>query len=157
MPGSGKTTIANFIAQNTNLNKIDLDKEIEKNNNLSILNIFKNKGESYFRKIESFMLNKIIKEKSNFILSTGGGTPCFNDNFKVISKNGISIFIDPPKSLLVERIKNSTNRPLFQNKKNIKKNIDELYELRKTIYKKSNYIITSNLKQETLSIIKLES
>ena len=116
MPGSGKTTIANFIAQNTNLNKIDLDKEIEKNYNLSILNIFKNKGESYFRKIESFMLNKIIKEKSNFILSTGGGTPCFNDNFKVISKNGISIFINPPKSLLFERIKNSTNRPLFQNK-----------------------------------------
>ena len=103
------------------------------------------------------MLNKIIKEKSNFILSTGGGTPCFNDNFKVISKNGISIFIDPPKSLLVERIKNSTNRPLFQNKNNIKKKVDELYELRKTIYKKSNYIISSNLKEETLSIIKLES
>ena len=61
MPGSGKTTIANFIAQNTNLNKIDLDKEIEKNNNLSILNIFKNKGESYFRKIESFMLNGLDK------------------------------------------------------------------------------------------------
>ena len=79
------------------------------------------------------MLNKIIKEKSNFILSTGGGTPCFNNNFKVISKNGISIFIDPPKSLLVERIKNSTNRPLFQNKNNIKKKVDELYELRKRI------------------------
>ena len=65
--------------------------------------------------------------------------------------------IDPPKSLLVERIKNSTNRPLFQNKNNIKKKVDELYELRKTIYKKSNYIISSNLKEETLSIIKLES
>ena len=85
------------------------------------------------------------------------GTHYFNDNFEVISKNGISIFIDPPKSLLVERIKNSTNRPLFQNKNNIKKKVDELYELRKTIYKKSNYIISSNLKKETLSIIKLES
>ena len=69
MPGSGKTTIANFIVQNTNLNKIDLDKEIEKNYNLSILNIFKNKGESYFRKIESFMLNKIINEKNKRIIS----------------------------------------------------------------------------------------
>ncbi|MEO2084365.1 MAG: shikimate kinase, partial [Marinoscillum sp.] len=76
---------------------------------------------------------------------------------EVISKNGISIFIDPPKSLLVERIQKSTNRPLFQNKKNIKKKVNELYELRKTIYKKSNYIISSNLKKETLSIIKLES
>ena len=65
----------------------------------------------------------------------------FIAHFKVISKNGISIFINPPKSLLFEKIKNSTNRPLFQNKKNIKKKVNELYELRKTIYKKSNYII----------------
>ena len=63
MPASGKSTIANYISEKTNLYKIDLDEEIEKYCEASIIDIFNKEGEIYFRKIESLILKKIILEK----------------------------------------------------------------------------------------------
>ena len=157
MPASGKSTIANYISEKTNLYKIDLDEEIEKYCESSIINIFNTKGEIYFRKIESLILKKIILEKKNYILSTGGGSPCHNNNLNIILKNGISIFINTPISTIVERIIRNTNRPMFKNKNNIRSKINELYQARLCFYNQSDYIISKKFKKEILSIIKIQS
>lgn len=157
MPASGKSTIADYISEKTNLYKIDLDEEIEKHCNLSIIDIFNIKGETYFRKTESIILKKIISEKKNFILSTGGGSPCHNNNLKIILKNGISIFINTPKTTIIKRIEKNTKRPMFKNKKNIRNKINELYESRLSFYKQSNYTVSKKFKKKTLSIIKIQS
>ena len=157
MPASGKSTIANYISEKTNLYKIDLDEEIEKYCEASIIDIFNKEGEIYFRKIESLILKKIILENKNYILSTGGGSPCYNNNLKIILKNGISIFINTPISTLVERIIKNTNRPMFKNKKDIKNKINHLYQTRLYFYNQSDYIISKNFKKEILSIIKIQS
>jgi len=104
MPGSGKSTMAKYLCSQTSLTFYDLDKEIENNEGKKIKEIFRDKGENYFRKVESIVLKKIIKEKENFILATGGGTPCFNDNMKIINKYGISIFLNTSIDVLEERI-----------------------------------------------------
>lgn len=157
MPASGKSTIANYISEKTNLYKIDLDEEIEKYCEASIIDIFNKEGEIYFRKIESLILKKIILEKKNYILSTGGGSPCYNNNLKIILKNGISIFINTPISTIVERIIKNTNRPMFKNKKDIKSKINDLYQTRLSFYNQSDYTISKNFKKEILSIIKIQS
>ena len=157
MPASGKSTIANYISEKTNLYKIDLDEEIEKYCESSIIDIFNTKGEIYFRKIESLILKKIILEKKNYILSTGGGSPCHNNNLNIILKNGISIFINTPISTIVERIIRNTNRPMFKNKNNIRSKINELYQARLCFYNQSDYIISKKFKKEILSIIKIQS
>jgi len=157
MPASGKSTIANYISEKTNLYKIDLDEEIEKYCESSIIDIFNTKGEIYFRKIESLILKKIILEKKNYILSTGGGSPCHNNNLNIILKNGISIFINTPISTIVERIIRNTNRPMFKNKNNIRSKINELYQARLCFYNQSDYTISKKFKKEILSIIKIQS
>ena len=153
MPGSGKSTMAKFLSSQTLLSFYDLDLEIEKNEGKKINKIFREKNENYFREIETLTLKKIIKEKNNFILSTGGGTPCFNDNMNLINKYGISIFLDTSLDILEERIARNNKRPLFNSSDNLKKDLSDLFNLRKSFFSLSNHTIKDNNREETLSII----
>ena len=153
MPGSGKSTMAKYLCSKTSLTFYDLDREIENNEGKKIKEIFKDKGEIYFRKIESIVLEKIIKGEKNFILATGGGTPCFNDNMKIINKYGISIFLNTSINILEERISRNKKRPLFNNSINLKKDLINLLEKRNSFFSSSNYIIENNNREKTLSVI----
>ena len=153
MPGSGKSTMAKFLSSQTPLSFYDLDLEIEKNEGKNVNKIFKEKSENYFREIETLTLKKIIKEKNNFILSTGGGTPCFNDNMNLINKYGISIFLDTSLDILEERISRNNKRPLFNSSDNLKKDLSDLLNLRNPFFSLSNHTIKDNNREETLSII----
>lgn len=151
MPGSGKSTTAKYISEHTDLNFIDLDVEIEKNFGKKINEIFSDKGEKYFRNKETNVLKKIVEKNNNFILATGGGTPCFNDNMDLIKKNGISIFIDSKKEILVERINKNKNRPLFKGVISTDKKVSELYKERFKYYNRSDFSVNNT--EEILSII----
>ena len=153
MPGSGKSTMAKYLCSKTSLTFYDLDREIENNEGKKIKEIFRDKGENYFRKVESIVLKKIIKEKRNFILATGGGTPCFNDNMKIINKYGISIFLNTSIDVLEERISRNKKRPLFNNSINLKTDLINLLEKRNSFFSSSNYIIENNNREKTLSVI----
>ena len=153
MPGSGKSTMAKFLCSQISLSFYDLDLEIEKNEGKNIREIFKENGENYFREIETLTLKKIIKEKNNFILATGGGTPCFNDNMNLINKYGISIFLDTSLDILKERIARNNKRPLFNSSDNLKKDLSDLLNLRNPFFSLSNHTIKDNNREETLSII----
>ena len=114
MPSCGKSSLAKIIGKEINIQFIDLDKEIEIVEKRSINEIFNIKGEGYFRKIESEVLNSIIKSNKSFIMATGGGTPCYNDNMKIINNNGISIFLDVKITELETRLKNKKDRPIHE-------------------------------------------
>ena len=92
--GSGKSKIGTQLACKLGVKFIDLDQYIEKNENASIDNIFEQLGDIYFRKVESKYLSKCLSENKNFVLSVGGGTPCYNNNLDIInSNNNISIYL----------------------------------------------------------------
>ncbi|NCO63456.1 MAG: AAA family ATPase [Flavobacteriales bacterium] len=113
---SGKSTLGSVLAEKLHCNFIDLDDYIINEEGTSVETIFKNKGEIYFRKLETKCLNKIIKEKNNLVLSLGGGTPCYADNmFNILSsKNVKSFYLRASVSSLVERLKNKkSKRPLI--------------------------------------------
>ena len=74
---SGKSTIGREISKKLDMKFIDLDDYISKREKRSISEIFKVEGEIYFRKIESSYLGEILNSKDSFILSLGGGTPCY--------------------------------------------------------------------------------
>ncbi len=153
MPGSGKSTMAKYLCDQTSLSFYDLDLEIENNEGKRVKDIFKDKGESYFRKIESIVLKKIIKEKENFILATGGGTPCFNNNMELINKYGVSVFLNTSIEVLEERISRNNKRPLFNNSYNLKKDLINLLEKRSSFFNSSKHVIKDNNREKTLSII----
>ena len=112
--GSGKSTVGRKLSSATGLNFIDLDKYIQTREGRTVNEIFDKKGEDYFRQTEHRLLKEII-EKDNFILSCGGGTPCFFDNISMMNKNGITIYLKMTVDAIYSRLLNSPdNRPLLQ-------------------------------------------
>jgi shikimate kinase len=101
---------------------IDLDDYISKREKSSISEIFKVKGEIYFRRIESFYLSEILNSKDSIILSLGGGTPCYSNNMELIlNSEASSIYIKASIKTLVARLTSEKNkRPLVAELENDK-------------------------------------
>ena len=114
--GSGKTLVSKELSILNNFKIFDLDTEISKQNNRSITEIFKEKGEIFFRKTEKEVLEKILSSEKNIILSLGGGTPCYYNNIDSINEKTISIFLKTNVKTLAQRLSSEKDkRPLIQN------------------------------------------
>ncbi len=114
--GSGKTLVSKELNILNNFKIFDLDAEISKQNNRSITEIFKEKGEIFFRKIEKEVLEKILSTEKNIILSLGGGTPCYYNNIDSINEKTISVFLKTNVKTLAQRLSSEKDkRPLIQN------------------------------------------
>lgn len=113
---SGKTTIGKALAKKMNFEFIDLDHYIETKESMYVPEIFKLKGEIYFRKIEALYLNELIEIDNKAVISLGGGTPCYGNNMETIlnSQDAISIYLKASLKELVKRLRNDKhNRPLI--------------------------------------------
>lgn len=119
---SGKSTIGKEVSKKLCMNFIDLDDYISEQEKMSISEIFKIKGEIYFRRIENTYLQEILNSKGNFVLSLGGGTPCYANNMELINNSEAkSIYIKASISTLVTRlIKEKSKRPLVASLENEK-------------------------------------
>ena len=115
--GSGKSAIGSFLSEKLQIPFYDLDSEIEKIEQISIAKLFQTKGEIYFRKTENEVLKKILALEENFVLSLGGGTPCYYNNHELLNATGIlSIYLKATTDTLVKRLMNEKNsRPLLHN------------------------------------------
>ncbi|MBC34926.1 MAG: shikimate kinase [Bacteroidetes bacterium] len=115
--GSGKSTVGRKLATRLGMDLIDLDDYIESKYKIAIHDFFEKYDEAAFRKIESDMLIE-VSQKDNLIISTGGGTPCFNDNIEIINKSGLSVYVKMhPKSLYTRLINAKRIRPLVRDLK----------------------------------------
>lgn len=142
LPGSGKTTLAREVSDKINIPYFDLDDEIEKDSQQKVHDIFKS-GESAFRKIETETLKKVIEQNTKFILATGGGAPCFNDNLNTMKRSGTVIFLHVPATEIINRIsKQSINRPLL--KGDLAERIFSLHEQRVNVYKQAQFVLEGN-------------
>ncbi|MEI8111588.1 MAG: shikimate kinase [Chitinophagia bacterium] len=113
MMGSGKTYWKNRICKKYRLRGYDLDFLIEANEEQTISEIFETEGELIFRQKEAAML-RWLEQSKNFVTATGGGTPCFHNNMNWMNQQGITIWIDEPINVLVERLKlEKDHRPLI--------------------------------------------
>ncbi|MDX2001328.1 MAG: shikimate kinase [Chitinophagales bacterium] len=145
MPGSGKTTLGRQAAQQLNMQFVDLDKEIESNEQRTIADIFEQDGEVYFRKLESEYLERIKSISQSKIVATGGGTPCFHHNMQVMLQSGVTVFLDVPPSLLVERLNAvAPVRPLLKSgtEHDLWQKLENMYYQRKPYYEKAIYQLT---------------
>lgn len=114
MMGSGKSYWTKRLSKKLKLGGYDLDFLIESQEEKTIAEIFAADGEDYFRKSEAKIL-RWFGEKKSFILATGGGTPCFNDNMAWMNQQGITVWIDEPIGLLAERLQpEKDHRPLIK-------------------------------------------
>jgi len=135
MMGSGKSTIGKLISKKLNMNFIDIDQEIEKSEEMKISEIFIQKGEPFFRKIEEKITLKNLK-KANSVISLGGGAFINKKIQSEILRKHTSIWLNWSNDKLIKRIRNSQKRPIA-----IKLNDEDLNKLiskRSKIYSKAD-------------------
>ena len=151
MMGVGKSTLAKIVSKRTDLKFIDTDLNIEKKLSMKISEIFKKRGESFFRKQEEKEVLESLK-KNKCVIALGGGAFITKNIRDKILKNCISVWLDINLETLIKRTKWNKKRPLINNsKQSAEKVINELYKERRNIYKLANYKINcDNLTKESI-------
>lgn len=130
MPGCGKTTISHLLSEKINIPCIDVDEYIESKTSHTIKDLFE-KGEEYFRNIETMAVSEVSK-KHPLIIATGGGVVKRAENMEILKRNGITIFINRPVENIICDV-DKDSRPLLSNDIN---NIYKLFKERHELYKK---------------------
>ncbi|MGS0524516.1 shikimate kinase [Zobellia nedashkovskayae] len=159
--GSGKSTIGKLLSQKRNLEFVDLDNYIERAERMSVSDIFKNKGELYFRKKEYEYLNEVLEQKDDFILSTGGGTPCYGNNMQAIldtTENAFYLKVSIPQ-LTQRLLKEKNERPLVRNiaEEELPEFIGKHLFERSYYYNQAGKVISCDNKNPQEIVIELES
>jgi len=150
MMSVGKTTIGKIVAKKQGLEFIDTDINIEKKCSMKISEIFKKKGERFFRIEEEKEVLKSLT-KNNCVIALGGGAFINESIRNSVLKSSISMWLDTDLKTLNERIKWNKKRPLLD-KKNNQIKINKLYSERKNIYKLANHrIVCDNLSKEDVA------
>lgn len=153
---SGKSTIGENIAKVLNYKFIDLDNYIEKRESLSVSEIFSKKGELYFRKLENASLKEIVENENNYVLSLGGGTPCFYDAMDWLSTkpNTKTIYLKVDLDTLTRRLLKDKTRPLIshlEKEEDIKEFIAKHLFERSYFYNKANFKIDASKDVEEIT------
>ena len=155
MMGAGKTRIGKYVAKRLKINFFDIDKLVEKKNEMKIAEIFKTKGEIYFRKEEEFVTIKYLNERKSVISLGGGGF--INDKIReIVLSKCISVWLNVNLKTIYKRIKNSKIRPLANNDN--QNNLSRIFLERKKIYSLADHEINCdnlNIDQISNKIIKL--
>ncbi len=148
--GTGKSAIANCLSKMLPMETVEMDEVIAERARMSISDIFAVYGEEYFRNLETNLLVE-LQEKSNVIISCGGGTPLRDNNVAEMKKNGRVVLLTAKPETIYERIKNSHDRPLLENNKNISF-ISKLLEERKAKYEAAADVVIETDDKNKLQI-----
>ena len=130
--GSGKSTMARLLSNETGMELIEMDETIEKEAGCTINEIFETHGETYFRHLESALVERIT-QKGGAVVSCGGGAVLRKENVENMKKNGRIVYLSATPETIFKRVRYSKNRPLLNGNMNIEF-IRQLMEKRLAIY-----------------------
>ncbi len=147
---SGKSTVGPILANTLGWTFFDLDKEIVKKEGMKITEIFKLKGEDYFRKAEHDLL-KLLSKNINVIIALGGGTVASESNFEIIKSSGLIVYLKSSPEVAYKRLKFKRDRPalLFEEdelptEEEFIKRINFILKQRREFYERADYIINTD-------------
>lgn len=132
--GSGKSTVGRILAKKLGFNLLEMDTLLlERTGYLTIADIFSQRGEAFFRDQET-ALAQTLAQQSKVVISTGGGTPCREENMQALKMNeALTVYLSLPFELVQKRVGHDSTRPLWKNVADAK----TLFEQRGPIYLKA--------------------
>jgi shikimate kinase len=149
MMGSGKSTIARGLAKHLDWTWIDTDACIERNSRLSIAEIFEQRGEEDFRRLEWECVQQAMVVP-NAVVSLGGGAPCFYDAISSLLSSGTVVYLKANVDALLSRVATDDQmRPLLlQSDVGVEEKIRSLLEQRREVYERAHVTIETDGKTE---------
>jgi shikimate kinase len=144
--GSGKTTVGRVLSERLRWRFLDTDSLIVARLGLTIPLIFEKYGEDYFRYWESRVLQEIAPEEK-IVLATGGGLPTREENWMILSRDFLTVFLRWKLDTLYQRIKNDPERPLLAQHRTLQ-DLEKLYLARLPFYERASVIIDGDVKTQ---------
>ncbi len=152
--GSGTTHWGHLLSQKLSIPFFDMDAQVVEHEGKTIVEIFAEKGEEYFRLLEKDVLHIITESHENFVMACGGGSPCYFNNIEYMNKSGTTVWINTPVELLFQRLKKEKEaRPLIKelSDEQLKAFINKKFADRKIYYDQAAIIMD----EEPLQLDKL--
>ena len=147
---AGKSTIGPILANTLGWDFFDLDKEVEKQEGMKIVELFEQKGEDYFREIETTTLKKLSEDEGS-IISLGGGAIASEVNFAIIKSTGKIIYLKSSPEMAYKRLRFKKDRPAFvfdgdevPTKEQFLERINQLLDSRKKYYEQCDFIVDTD-------------
>ncbi len=149
--GSGKSTVGRKAAKAVEYNFLDTDTLIEKEEGITISELFEEKGELYFREKETETIRRLIKEPRGNIIATGGGLPMKAGNAELLKELGTVIYLKAETDTLVKRLSGDTTRPLLQDGE-LREKIETMLAVRGPVYEACADVV---LQTDTMSFYEI--
>ncbi|HKY32529.1 MAG TPA: shikimate kinase [Candidatus Polarisedimenticolia bacterium] len=122
--GSGKSSVGAALARELGYRFVDLDQEIERRAGLEVAAIFERQGEAGFRRLEAAALRQTV-EMHDVVVATGGGTLTRRENRELVQKNGLTVWLDAPLEVMLDRCRGGARRPLLSTSDRMAALLDE--------------------------------
>ena len=148
--GAGKTTISDYLSTMFAMNIVEMDQVIEEREEMSIQDIFATYGEEYFRELETNLLIE-MQSRKNTVISCGGGVAMRERNVAEMKKNGKVVLLKADPQTILDRVKDSDERPLLNGHKNVEY-IADLMEARRAKYEAAADIVVQTDGKSALEI-----
>jgi shikimate kinase len=129
--GTGKTTIGRALAKQMNWSFVDTDVVIEREQGMTVAELFEQQGELLFRRIEADTLKRVLSA-SNQVIATGGGAVLAEANCEAMLQDGFVVALTADHKTIIQRVSGDQARPLLQG--NLSERVALLLEQRKTAY-----------------------
>lgn len=145
--GAGKSTMSDYLSTALAMDVVEMDQIIAQRQGMSISDIFETYGEQYFRDLETNLLIE-MQSKSNVVVSCGGGTPMRENNVAEMKKNGRVVLLTAKPETILDRVKDSHDRPLIENNKTVPFIADLMEKRREKYEAAADVIIQTDGKSE---------
>lgn len=154
--GSGKSTVGGKAARAFDFRFLDTDVLIEEKEGCSISDIFAEKGEDYFRSLETQTIKELLFAPRGMVIATGGGLPIRKENAEILKELGIVVYLKCTVEMLLERLTGDKMRPLLA-EGNLEEKIKTMLAERGPIYESvADVVIETNGKSFYETICCLE-
>ncbi len=147
--GSGKSTVGPILANTIGYDFLDVDKTIESTANKTIMEIFANNGEGYFRELEKKVIQQ-ISQTHGCVVSLGGGTVTKKENLGVIKSTGVLVYLKVDPQEIFHRLKFKADRPLLREDQGVilddeelQQRIVSLVQEREVFYNQADIVVTT--------------